>query len=448
MRHVKNPFDRDPRSVPLIRFMLHTKSLSSEILLRDSPAHRLIKLNSLNEVGIISLPIADHETRRILNASDVVLTEYSSDERTAVLRASDGSTHDVVSRFTRRLPENLWSPIISDSEVVLADLYASRNCDYLVVGANDPSLKCKVAGDTIVTAEQALELLRILLTAHNRYYVTAKLPTTRSFYYLYRFKKLFKEFQLPWTITTYAEGGGPSRKLDDHLASLSTRLTFICMAYDEVAFLSLKTPDYEDQTDELYHLVYLVTLTTGVFDNLAHIVKERYRLEVGDRRRIGLRAGQGNKITKFYAELQRHNQDLHAFLTASDTQRDIGIFYPLRDSLVHRELPTGVHLQQNAEPDKNVFELTNETYEELREICDQPKFIIRGNPCFLDPSSFIKWAQGVTTTLVNRVLSSLDWNSFCTTLPMDVQSKIHASKASFDHGLGHMLGWPQEPPYF
>ena len=449
MKHEKNPFDRDPQSVPLIRFMLHTSSLSSEILTKDSPAHRLVKLNSFKEVEIMPLPIADDEIRKILNANGLVLTEYSSDELSVALKASDGSIYNVVSPFTKRLPENLWAPIISDSRVVLADLFASSICDYLVVGVTEPGLKCKVARDNIITAEQALELVRILLTAHNRYYISAELPpVNEGFYYLYRFKRLFKEFQYAWTVATYAQGKGLSEKINDHLASLSTRLMFICMAYDKVAFFSLKTANHDVQNNQLYHLVYFVTLITGVFDNLAHIIKERYQLKINDRWDIGLRIPQNKEATEFYKKLECHNVNLHAFLTAKNTQRDIKIFYPLRDSLVHRELPTGVQLQQDSEIGKNIFELSRETVESLKKISDSLTFIIGGNLGFLDPLPFIKWAQEVTITLVNHVLSSIDWNSVCETLPEDIWSKIRESDQLFKQGVWKFWGWPEEPWYF
>jgi len=408
----------------------------------------LVKLNTFREIEVIPLPTPDDNTRDILNANGLVLTEYSSDESSVVLKASDGSIHNVVSPFTKRLPENLWAPIISDSRVVLADLFASSICDYLVVGVTEPSLKCKVPRDNIITAEQALELVRILLTAHNRYYVSAELRVSKGFYYLYRLKRLFKEFQYAWTVATYAQGKGLSEKISDHLASLSTRFMFICMAYDKVAFLSLKAANYEDQSDQLYHLVYFVTLITGVFDNLAHIIKECYQLETKDRRDIGLRIPEDKKTTEFYKTLEHHNANLHAYLTAMDTQRDIKVFYPLRDSLAHRELPTGVQLQRGSETRKNVFELNSQTLQELKKISDSLTFIAVGNLPFLDPLPFIGWAQEVTITLVNRVLSSVDWDSFCTTLPTDVQDKIHASDESFKKGIGQFLGWPKEPLYF
>lgn len=165
-----------------------------------------------------------------------------------------------------------------------------------------------------------------------------------------------------------------------------------------------------------------------------------------DPRDVGLRIQRETK--SFYQTLLSENADLHAFLTTVDTQRDIKAFYPLRDSLQHRELPTGTQLHEMSEIGKNVFALYSETAEELNKICDSLIFIIRGNPCFLDPLPFIKWAQEVTIMLVNRVLSSIDWDSVCTTLPIDIQDKIHASNESYEQGFGQLLGWPEEPLYF
>lgn len=391
--------------------------------------------------------------RRRFADNGLVFTEYFSHESRVVLKVSDGSVHDVISPFTKRLPKNLWEPIIGNSSVTLADLFASDIGDYLVVSKNEPSLECKVAKNNIITAEQALEIVRIILTAHGRFYVGAGIPINEWFYYLYRFRKLFNEFHYASTVATHARGEGLSEKIHDYFASLGTRLDFICRAYDKIAFFSLKTANYNDQDSQLYHLAYFVMLITGVFDDLAHIIAEFYHMTVklGS---IDLRVLEGNKPPKenkpktFYQSLQFENAALYEFLTAADTQRDVKTFYPLRNSLVHRELPIGVQFHGMSEMGKNVFELNNDTSERLKKISDSLIFIIRGNPCFLDPLPFIKWAQGVMITLVNRVLSSIDWDSVYATLPVDIQDKIRTSNESYEQGFGQLLGWPEEPLYF
>ena len=444
----ENPFDRDPRSVPLMRFVLHSTSLADEILSEDSPAHRLVKVNCLKEIEVIPLPTANNNLRKRFADNGLVFTEYFSHESRVELKVSDGSIYDVLSRTAIRVPENFWNPIIDNSVVTLADLFASNIGDYLVVSKTEPSLKCKVARNSIITAEQALEMVRIILTAHGRFYISPEELVSEWFYYLYRFRKLFKEFHYASTVAAHAHGKELSEKIHDYVVSLGTRLDFICRAYDKVAFFSLKTANYNDQDSQLYHLAYFVLLITGVFDDLAHIIEEFYHLKTKGRKNISLRIPLGERPNKFYQTLQSKNAALYEFLTALDTQRDINAFYPLRDSLQHRELPTGTQLHEMSEIGKNVFALYSETAEELNKICDSFIFIIRGNPCFLDPLPFIKWAQEVTITLVNHVLSSIDWDSVSVTLPKDIQDKIHASNESYEQGFGQLLGWSEEPLYF
>ena len=259
---------------------------------------------------------------------------------------------------------------------------------------------------------------------------------------------MFKRLQYASTVATHAHGKGLSEKIHNYFGSLGTRLDFICRSYDKIAFFSLKTANYSDLNNQLYHLAYFIMLVTGAFDDLAHIIAEFYYMKIKGRKNISLRIPPGEKPNKFYQALQSENAALYQLLTALDTQRDINAFYPLRDSLQHRELPTGVQLHEMSELEKNVFALNSETSEKLKQISDSLIFIIRGNPCFLDPLPFIKWAQEVTITLVNRVLSSMDWDSVCTTLPIDIQDKIKTSNESYEQGLGQLLGWPEEPLYF
>ena len=69
-------------------------------------------------------------------------------------------------------------------------------------------------------------------------------------------------------------------------------------------------------------------------------------MNIKEREDISLRMPEGNKgrkSSKFYQLLQSKNDSLYKYLADLDTQRDIKAFYPLRDSLQHRELPAGAH---------------------------------------------------------------------------------------------------------
>jgi len=225
-------------------------------------------------------------------------------------------------------------------------------------------------------------------------------------------------------------------------------LEFICRAYDKIAFFSLKTANHDTQNNQLYHLAYFVMLSTGVFDDLAHIIEEFYHLEIKGRVNVSLRMTQDKETTKFYQALQSKNSDLYTFLTAVDTQRDINAFYPIRDSLQHRELLRGIQYGGSFREGKNLFELSDEAAKSLGTVPDASVCIVRLHKPCLDPLPFIAWAQKVLIGLVNGVLSSIDWDSVCETLPADIQRKIHESHQSFEQGVGQFLGWPMEPSYF
>jgi hypothetical protein len=456
MQDEKNPFDRDPRTTPLMRFILHSNSLEDEILTKDSPANRLVKLNRLNGIEVIPLPTRNAEIRKIFADNGLVITEYHSYDTFVELRLSNGVIHHVKGPFKNRVRDNSWEQFVPGSKVTHADFSASINIgDYLVVGATDQSLKEKVIRDSIITAEQALELVRIMLTYHGRFYIGNKIPINEGYYYLYRFNKLFYLYQYVWTIAAYGEGKGFPENMSNHLFGLGTRLEFICKAYDKIAFFSLVNANHDNQTEQLYHLVYFVMLITGVFDSLAHILNEFYKLgakKTGIRLRISKddkdKDDKGQKTSKYYLKLQPKNASLCSLLISKDIQKDINTFYPLRDSLQHRDFFRSVLYQNASEPVKNVIELSKGTTKELKEISASFPYIIWDDPSLLVPFPFIKWAQEFTVQLVNQVLLSIDWDSFCSNLPKDIQDKIHASHEEYKQGLSHLLGWTEEPLYF
>ncbi|MBI2849725.1 MAG: hypothetical protein HYX80_01625 [Chloroflexi bacterium] len=451
MRSEKNPFNRDPHSVPLLRFVIHSKSLSSEILSAGTDAYRLVRLNNFRQINVISLPTTHDELRRVFVANGIALTDYYTDGEGIGLKASDGPLHGV----TNKTPSNLWESVAVGSDVTLADIFASNIWDYLVVGRDDPvhAEKAEKIAAQIVTAESAIDIVRILMTSHGFYYITPQGPqVNEGFYYLYRFKTLYKAYQRAWTIAAYA-GKGMSERLSDQLGSLGRRLEFLCRAYDKIGFFSLKTADWDTLDNQLYHLAYFVMLSTGVFDDLAHIIEEFYKMEVKNRINISLRISKDKsgerKLGKFYKALQLKAPNLYALLATETTQRQIDVFYPLRDSFMHRELFEGVQFSDSSIHihNKNLIKLNEEAAKSLLQEPEVSPCIASHRP-FLDPFIFVVCAQEILTELVNRVLLSIDWDSIVKTLPSEVQVKILESYDTFEKGVGKAIGWPDEPWYF
>lgn len=439
-----NPFDRNPGDIPILRFLIHSDSLSKEILSKDSEAYRLVRLNNFREIEVMSLPVTDDRVRNCLIDNGLILTEYYTYNGGVGLKGSDGSVHNVA----YKAPDNLWENIAPDSTVTLADIFASNICDYIVVREGDPALEKKNIAANIVTAEQALDITRVLMASHGRYYISPRtFPVGEGFYYLYRFKKLYKSYQFAWTVAVHTHGKELSEAIYDQLDSLSRRLEFLCRAYDKIAVFSLKTVNWDIQHNQLYHLAYFVMLSTGVFDNLAHIIKEFYQLEIKGRMNISLRFPRGNRLPKFYQELQVKNASLYDFLSSESTQKQMDAFYPIRDSLQHRELFRVIQYSDATIHSKSLIELSEEAAKKLIEEPAASSCIISHRP-FLDPLLFTIWAQGVLVNIVNTVLSAIDWNKICKTLQNDIQDKIRESNQRFEQGVGHLLGWPDEPWYF
>lgn len=440
----ENPFDRKSTNLPLMRLMIHSSSLSNELLRKDSIIHRLIKLNFLKEVEIIALPSPNDEVHQILVDKGLIYTEYYSDNLGISLKASNGTIYGVVFKPQ----QSIWYPITQGTTVTLLDITASKICDYLVMETNDAISVSKVAENNIVSPEQTLELARILLIAHGLFYIGPHYTTDEVGYYLYRFKKLFREYQYAWSVAVYAHGKYLSEVIFDHLDSLSRRLGFICMAYDKVAFYSLKTANNDTQDNQLYHLAYFIMLITGALDDLAHIIKEFYQLEIHYRMGISLRIDSHKKIPKFYQELQNKNPKLHAFLTRVDIQREINAFYPLRDSIKHRELLRGFSYDAPPKNMKNLFEISDEAANCLNILPCASSCVVHIHKPSIDPFLFIQWAQKTIIELVNNILPLFDWDTVYNTLPKDIQDKIVKSDESFKQGVGKFLKFKMEPLYF
>ncbi len=187
-------------------------------------------------------------------------------------------------------------------------------------------------------------------------------------------------------------------------------------------------------------------IRTGVFDNLAHIIREFYKIDIKNRTKINLRIPKTKKETKFYKELQSQNIALYNFLSSEQIQTEINAFYPLRDSLQHRELFRGITYEHIPDNRKNLIELSDEVAESLKEVPNTSFDVVDKH--FLEPYAFIVWAQKVLITIVNGVLSSINWDSITKALSDDIQSKIQGSHQRFEQGVGKFIHWQDEPWYF
>src|SRR5690606_20587977 len=121
--------------------------------------------------------------------------------------------------------------------------------------------------------KQAIELIRLLAVDKDCFYTKPNEKISGFYYYLYRYKSIFFEFQPAWTKVVYAKDHGIiDSKVEEQFDSLAHRLEYICRSADKVSIYSLKEGNNSNQANALYHFGYLVMLITGVYDDIAWII--------------------------------------------------------------------------------------------------------------------------------------------------------------------------------
>ncbi len=188
-------------------------------------------------------------------------------------------------------------------------------------------------------------------------------------------------------------------------------------------------------------------LSTGIFDNLAHIIKEFYKLEVKNVQGVTLKLPEKKNTSPFFQEMQRADCDIFNLLSSPTTQAEIKMFYPLRDALQHREIFRGILYSGPTIDSKNLIELSDEVFYRLKHYSDDIS-VMFFHDRYLNSYLFIIWAQRVLIEIVNGVLSTIKWDLIVRTLPPNVQDKIRESQFRFEQGVGTFLRFPEEPWYF
>ena len=408
-----------------------------EICTKDSAAQRLIKSNCLKEVKVLPLPSPNVDVCQVYKDNGLPLTEYQQDETGLALKLSNGGWYSVMAG----LQKGRGQPVVPGSLVTHADVLATKHFDYLVVGKADPILSSTRYNRNIIADNHAIELVRILLINNGFFYVTSSNSLTDEFRCdIYRFNKLFNKFHHAWAVAVYAHGKGISEEVYDYLDNLSSRLHLTCKAYDKACFFALKSANNSTQDNELYHLAYYIMLITGVFDTLAHIIDKYYHLNIVSNFDITIRKRPQKYKRQLLTVLLDLNKSLCEYLVSDMTQNRINAFYPIRDSLQHRELLKGMRYSDGQNADKNLFQLSDEAVKNLTAVSSEVTCIIDLHKPYLDPFAFISWAQSVLIDIVNSTLSYIDWDSARSSLSDGINEQIRQSNELNSQNLGKFLG--------
>lgn len=167
----------------------------------------------------------------------------------------------------------------------------------------------------IMTLEEATVFLDIFLKNKRKYLISAHYSLNKGYWYL-----LSMRLKIPH----YNVG-------DPMIDALSKRFEFILMALDEMG-IQFYSGTNNDTMDMLYHFNYFISLTTGIFDNLALKTNSQLGINFIDLRKVCINNNGGRE---FLREVRNINQTLRNHI--SNYMNLINLIYQFRELVVHRE---------------------------------------------------------------------------------------------------------------
>jgi len=272
------PFDHDTNQRPCLRLLLHSRSLGHQLLANDVHTSALLGLYHFDFIDLLITPTADLAVLRHLANCGVKCAQVECCNDYWILNEPNGQ------RGIGPIQSNIdyTESVIPKSHVTWLDFIMARNLeiDYFIVDPEDPFCDSNASRDTDVSPEEALARVRILAVNSGLFYVTPDFRVNEGFYFLYRFKKIFRSFQKAYTTTMFLETIPIAAR--EQLDSLAQRLEFICRAADNTSYYALKRANNDNQDRALYNAAFLVMLVTGIFDDLAWLIAHMYSMKINN----------------------------------------------------------------------------------------------------------------------------------------------------------------------
>ena len=254
----------------------------------------------------------------------------------------------------------------------------------------------------IMSLEEATVFLDLFLKKKGKYLMSAHFSLNKGYWYL-----LSMRLKLPH----YNVG-------DLMIDALSQRFEFVLMALDEIGIQFYSGTNNDTMDNALYHFNYLITLTTGIFDNLALKTNSELGINFADLRKVCINNNGGRE---FLREIRSRNQTLRDHI--SNYMTFINLVYELRELIVHREGLAHIAFENRGDNHwrANLITINEHVRERLRTCGDVPSefdpFTLWGfcqlhDFLLLEPYHFALEATRKLRAFVDRYLELLGSPSF------------------------------------
>lgn len=264
----------------------------------------------------------------------------------------------------------------------------------------------------ILTIKESQELIGLFLKYQNKYLISAnpfsntQYKCNQGYWYWCSFRSKIPCFHV---------GAGEEPYLD----AFANRFVYLLRSIDEIGFQYYMETNNDTMNNMMYHFNYSISLITGIFDALALVTKNKYKLQFEkdykpERTSLNPAAGKD-----FLRTLRKENQDLRDHI--ENYVNVIKLIYELREVVIHRELlekrrvPFGGMLEMNAvllNPLVLKYLPKNDKKQEYNSISKWGLFRQANGSVYLEPFNFSKNLLKTMVGFSNEYLRLLGYGSF------------------------------------
>lgn len=212
---------------------------------------------------------------------------------------------------------------LSERKIIEGNTYAAP-FDLVAVSDEWASKNLPLAHN-VVSLSKLKEFIRLFMINGRKFFITPHNHIDEFFYYIFRHKYLFKNFQHFWASNVHS--------LNEYNDALDNRLLQFTICIDKIKSL-LWLPQNNNTAMHLkYHISYLTLLSTGIFDNLAWIINNYYNLRLDQKSRLNIAL----RKEIFIKGIKAKSPTLAAFIESNSVLNKINAINELRDRIVHRD---------------------------------------------------------------------------------------------------------------
>jgi len=411
---------------PWLSILIHSDSINN-----PEEISTFIELNNTEYVEIDVTPTDNQELLKLYSKKSIQVPTYDTGNGHIVMKYDNGFKN---ARFLFPSKDDYLSHC--SSKLTAEDIIFSSSYDFFITDLIDPYFKKRKIKNA-QSIEYVKNIIRIIFSNNNIYLYRPNFKINEGYYYLMRFKTIFSCYQDPWSIIVHSRD--ENKKVFDNMASLSTRLVFICKAYEKTAYFTLLKVNNDTFDNLLYHLGYFIMLCTGAFDDLAWIIMNLYEIRLS-RMQIAL------KQKKFKDKIEMKNPTLFKLLNNEDFITKLESFYPIRDALQHRNFLSGYTVHGGNETSHMIY-LDPEAAKSIDDKYLRNFHDGNNETISISPRNLIEIMYERVISIVHQVYACIDWDYYKNKLPDEDKKKVIASTEKFKQGIGDFFDFPGNPMY-